>query len=55
MFHLLFNTYTCIPYKTIDRTSLINSKEKKKKKKIVINCRDRKIPKRKKMCENLIL
>ena len=41
MFHLLCSIYTCITYKSIDRASLINSQY------ILINCRDRKIPKRK--------
>ena len=41
MFHLLCSIYTCITYKSIDRANLINSQY------ILINCRDRKIPKRK--------
>ena len=32
MFHLLFSTYTCMSYKSIDRTSPKNSKKEKKKK-----------------------
>ena len=31
MFHLLFSTYTCMSYKSIDRTSPKNSKKEKKK------------------------
>lgn len=39
MFHLLFSTYTCMSYKSIDRTSPKSSKKEKKKKVIVIYCR----------------
>ena len=38
MFNQLFATYTCIPYKSMDKTSLINSR----KKDIIINCRRQK-------------
>ena len=29
MFNQLFATYTCIPYKSMDKTSLINSRKKR--------------------------